>query len=160
MLHDFLVQGQWMSLLGLSRTVSLLTGAGVKDFSAGHLAVSPELAGPLLPHRHGHPLPPLSPGHERVRGVECWAAFPDAALGCVQGARVRRAAAVNCSFSVQVRPPSPASPVETKTNRSGKLCTEKNVQYNSNRKECYKVIVFGGTCCVLGKMPFQFKFKH
>lgn len=78
--------------------------------------MSPQLAGPLLPHRHGHPFSSLSPGHERVRGVERWrwAALPDAALGLIQGAGVGRAAAVDGSFPVQVGPPPPTSPDKRK----------------------------------------------
>lgn len=78
--------------------------------------MSPQLAGPLLPHRHGHPLSSLSPGHERVRRVERWwgAALPDAALGLIQRAGVSRAAAVDGSFPVQVGPPPPASPDKKK----------------------------------------------
>lgn len=78
--------------------------------------MSPQLAGPLLPHRHGHPFSPLSPGHERVRGVEWWgwAALPDAALSLFQGAGVGGPTAVDGSFSVKVGPPPPAPPEEIK----------------------------------------------
>lgn len=98
---------------------AVLAGAAEQDLSAGHLAVSPQLAGPLLPHGHGHPFSPLSPGHERVRGVERWqwAALPDAALGLVQGAGVGRTAAMDGSFPVEVGPPPTASPEERKKRR-------------------------------------------
>lgn len=78
--------------------------------------MSPQLAGPLLPDRHGHPFSPLPPGHERVRGVEWWgwAALPGAALGLLQRARVGGPTAVDGSFPVQVGPPPPASPEKRK----------------------------------------------
>lgn len=105
-------------MLGLGRSrspVLVFTVAAEQDLTAGHLTVPPQLAGPLLPHRHGHPFSSLSPGHERVRGVEWWewAALPDAALGLLQGAGVGRPAAMDGSFSVQVGPP-PSAPPEKK----------------------------------------------
>lgn len=99
--------------------VSLLARAAEQDLAAGHLAVSAQLAGPLLPNGHGHSLSPLPPGHERVRGVERWqwASLPDAALGLVQGAGVGGAAAVDRSLPVEVRPPPTTSPEKRQTRR-------------------------------------------
>lgn len=92
----------------------VFTRVAEQNLSAGHLAVSPQLAGPLLPHRHGHSLSSLSPGHERVRGFKWRAALPDTALGLLQGVGVGRPAAVDGSFSVQIGPPSSASPGKNK----------------------------------------------
>lgn len=118
-LHGLAVQRKWtyVSLARGRRTVFLFGGATEQDLSAGHLAVSPQLAGPLLPHWHGHPLSSLSPGHERVRGVEWWgwAALPDTAMGLLKGAGIGRPAAVNGSFPVQIGPPPAASPGKRKT---------------------------------------------
>lgn len=129
LLHGLAVHWQRMSMLGLScswRPILLLAGAAEQDLSAGHLAVSPQLAGPLLPHWHGHPFSSLSPGHERVRGVEWWgwAALPDAPLGFFQGAGVGRPASVDGSFPVQVRPPPPASPEKRKKRQNVSMYRE------------------------------------
>ena len=57
--------------LAVELVVVFLAGlAAAQDLTAGHLPVTAQLAGALLPHGHGQAPPPLPPGHERGRGVE------------------------------------------------------------------------------------------
>ncbi len=84
-------------------SIVLLTRAAEKDLTAGHLSVSAQLAGPLLPNWQGESPPPLSPGHERVRGIE-WTSISQT-LWILKG--VGRTAPVNCTLPVKVGPPPP-----------------------------------------------------
>lgn len=97
--------------------------------------MSPQLAGPLLPHRHGHSLSSLSPGHERVRGFKWWAALPDTPLGLLQGVGVGGPAAVDGSFSVQVGPPSSTSPGKNKNIHCQWIETHKFILTEQKKKK-------------------------
>lgn len=110
----------------------LLIGVAEEYLSAGHMPVPAQLAGSLLPHRHGQPSTPLPPGHERVRGIQWRAWGPHGeALNLLQ--RVGRPAPVYRSFPIQVGSLPPAGREDNNTVRmSSKGDSNTELVYSSD----------------------------
>lgn len=99
--------------------VQLLAGAAEQDFPAGHLPAFAQLVGSLFPHRHGYPFPPVSPGHERVRGIELLLVSPISLVLRLCLGNISRTASVNGPLPVQVWPPPPAGIKDEKPRQHG-----------------------------------------